>query len=285
MSDNIHLPGGSATFSRDNIVNKIESSIEDEYHMGRWTGSTYRLEDNKKLNVISAYCVLDQKVTATNSMSTNSQQHQILRSRGITAVKPRTQFIINFCQQFKSKCDSPNKMTILMIDANECTSDPENQGLQQLMEECGLINIYKHVHDDHEEFPTHINGSKGTANILQYIHKMGYIKFHECFDSDHHGIYCDLSSKLFQKTPPPSVKRERIVGSNSTNAEGGRYIKHLHAHLLSNNIFIKSKQLLDNSLNSTGDINLSIQQLSCIDKIITDGMLNAERTQCKKRTQ
>jgi hypothetical protein len=120
-------------------------------------------------------------------MSTNSQQRQILRSREITNVKPRTQFILDFYHQFKTKCRSPNKMTLLMINANECTSEPENQAIQHLMEECGLINIYKHIHNDHKEFPTHINGGKtidymlGTANILQFIHKMGCIKFHKRF--------------------------------------------------------------------------------------------------------
>jgi hypothetical protein len=66
-----------------------------------------------------AYQVIDQKVTPSNSMSTNSLQNQILRSRGIAKVKPRTQFILDFCAKFKSTCNDPNTMTILVIDANK----------------------------------------------------------------------------------------------------------------------------------------------------------------------
>jgi hypothetical protein len=130
-------------------------------------------------------------------------------------------------------------------------------GILHLMSECGLINAYNHIHDDHEELPTHINGSQtidymlGTENIMQIIHKMGYIKFNKCFDSEHRGIYCDLSSQLFQKPSPPSVTQTRTVGSNSTNAEGERYIRHLYAHLLSNNVFQKSK--------NSGEILFNIQ--------------------------
>jgi hypothetical protein len=289
LSENIHLPGGTATFSRDGVVSKIEKSIQDDYHMGRWTGSTFRVNNDMKLNIISAYRVINQKVTPSNSMSTNSQQHHIMRSRGIDDVKPRTQFILDFCTQFTTMCNNPKEMTILMIDANECTSAPETIGITHLMKECGLSNIYKHIHDDHEEFPTHINGSKtidymlGSENVMQFINKMGYIKFHECFDSDHRGLYCDLSQKLFQKQIPPSVIRTRVVGSNSTNAEGERYIRQLHNHLQSNNIFQKSESLLEQSRVDTIDINIAINQLNKIDKIITDGMLHAENKQCKKK--
>jgi hypothetical protein len=153
--------------------------------------------------VTTAYRAIDQPVTVNNSLSSNSQQYHIMLNRGIETVKPRRQFITDFCDQFEEMCHEQNQITLLMIDANECISTPEKDGILELVERCVLVNIYQSLHDDREEFPTHINGSKvidymfGTSNILQYIHKVGYIKFHECFDSGHRGMYCDLSPHLF----------------------------------------------------------------------------------------
>jgi hypothetical protein len=159
-STNCNLPGGTASVTVQSMVNKIEQTIEDDNHMGRWTGTTYRISKSKKLNVISAYRVIDQQVKANNSMSSNSQQHHMLANRDIHDIKPRRQFIIDFCNQFKEKCLDPNELTLLMIDANECTSHPENGGITELLEQCGLQNLYKALHEDNSEFPTHISGSQ-----------------------------------------------------------------------------------------------------------------------------
>jgi hypothetical protein len=93
--DTVCLPGGTATVSVNSIVSRNESNIEDDYKMGRWTGNTYQLGDDFKLNVITAYRVIDQTITTRNSMATNSQQHQLLLKRGIEE-KPRKQFIKDF---------------------------------------------------------------------------------------------------------------------------------------------------------------------------------------------
>jgi hypothetical protein len=68
LSDRVHLPGGCATITLNYTVNRIEKRIKDKYDMGRWTGNSYRLGDDHKLNVIRAYRVIDQKITSKNSM-------------------------------------------------------------------------------------------------------------------------------------------------------------------------------------------------------------------------
>jgi hypothetical protein len=55
------------------------------------------------------------------------------------------------------------------------------------------------------------------------------MKFHECFDSDHRGIFCDLSKEILNiKEVLPNLDRVRIVGSNSTNKEGEKYIRYIY---------------------------------------------------------
>jgi hypothetical protein len=103
LSDRVHFPGGCATITLNNIVNRIENLIKDKYDMGSWTGNRYRLGDGRQLNVITAYRVIDQKLTSKNSMSTNSQQHHLLQLRGVIDTKPQTQFIKDSIETFKEQ--------------------------------------------------------------------------------------------------------------------------------------------------------------------------------------
>jgi hypothetical protein len=162
----------------------------------------------KKLNIITAYCVIEQKVTPSNSMSTNSQQHHLLILRGINDAKPRVQFIMDFNEQFGAICNNSNNMTILMINTNENMNSPENNGI--------LINAFEEFHDNVGEFPTHLNGSKCidymlvTRNVMPFISRIGYTKFHELYNTDHRGIYCDLNNSIFDSnTTPINSPRKR----------------------------------------------------------------------------
>jgi hypothetical protein len=96
------LPGGTLTLTTNALVNRYENPIKDKYEMGRWSGMTYRIGNNRKLNVITAYRVIDQKITTTNSMSTNSQQHFMLKDRNVNN-KPRRSLLLTFVNNL-SQC-------------------------------------------------------------------------------------------------------------------------------------------------------------------------------------
>jgi hypothetical protein len=155
----VNLPGGTTTITVNAMTHKIESSIVDKYQMGRWTGNCYRINQQQKLNIITAYRVIDQKVNSRNSLSTNSQQHQMLKMRNIIDTKPRAQFIADFNEQFSEQCVDENIFTIIMIDANKNISNPETNGILEILNKCGLVNAYQEFHDNTTEFFTHINGS------------------------------------------------------------------------------------------------------------------------------
>lgn len=187
MNKKIYLPGGTLSLTANKMVNRIESDIQDKYGMGRWTGTTYQLGNNKKLNVITAYRVIDSKITTKNVLSTNSQQYYLLKERDIDA-KPRKQFIEDFCKQFKEMFLDTNQYSIVMIDANENIQEPEPGGIIDMLDELNIVNLYYKKHQDYEEFPTHNTGSKTidylleTTNVLPFVKKLGYLKFHEYFD-------------------------------------------------------------------------------------------------------
>jgi predicted membrane GTPase involved in stress response len=155
-----------------------------------------------------------------------------------------------------------------MIDANEPIPSKENNGIQELMDKCNLVNLYKELHDDANEFATHVNGSQTidfmlcTPNLVEHVYKMGYIPFYACYDSDHRGLYCDISKSIFQDSEKHAgTIKKRMVGSNSTNAEGKEYIQQLYKHLQSNNIIInKAEQLLKSIVSKIHNKDAAIKQ-------------------------
>jgi hypothetical protein len=101
-------------------------------------------------------------------------------------------------------------------------------------------------------------------------------KFHECYNSDHRGIYCDLSCKLFDNAKiNDKGTRKRLVGTNSTNYEGTQYIQQIYGHLINNNIIKKTQDLLKQVKSGTFDQQVAINQLDMLDKLITDIMLKS----------
>jgi hypothetical protein len=149
-------------------------------------------------------------------------------------------------------------------------------------------------HADETQFPTHSNGSIKidfllcTPNLVPFVTKVGYIRFHEAFDSDHRAIYCDISNTLLESPSNAQVPLRRIVGTTSTNAEGQNYIRHIDAKFIRHNIYSKldAMWLTLDSLGpnvSSHNIDQLMLSLNKMDTIITNTMLHAEKTQCKRR--
>jgi hypothetical protein len=284
-----NLPGGTCTITTNSWVDKIDKIITDDHNMARWTGTTYRLGNNRKLHYITAYRVIDQPITAKYTLASNSQQHRILQTRNIPNSKPRSQFIIDFITQFQQLCTSEKDYFILTIDANETMDDNENNGLQQLIQECNLVNMNQTIHKDYQQFPTHQNGSKTidfafcTNNVIPYIKQIGYIPFNEILDSDHRGIFFDLDISINHIPDNNYIPKQRLVGTNSTNQEGNNYVNHLHKHLVNNNIFNKIKFILEHGIINNKDTTSIHNQINQIDQLITKAKIQSEKSKCQKK--
>jgi hypothetical protein len=257
--------------------------------MFRWTENTYNIGYGKKLNIITAYRVNDKTVTSRNARTTNAQQLELLKERGIGIQKPWKQFIADSIEQFEELFRDSNNYNLLLIDANENIKNPEKDGICQLIKELDLINVYQTLHSDYSNFPTHNNGRKtidyilGSKNIMKHITKVGYLKFHECFDSDHRGVFCDISAEIFQQYENTNnIQKERIVGSNSTN-RGEEYIMYIHKYLKYHNIYDKPDELInERDTTSSGSASI-LSRVDIIDKLVTEIMCKSEKTNCKKK--
>jgi hypothetical protein len=225
-------------------------------------------------------------------MSTAHQQVVKIQQRKLENTTPRKQFIIDFINQFQEICNDPDEFVLLALDANSNMLDDTN-GIQLLARECGMVDLCESIHPGIGEFPTQVRGSKridymiGTRNLLPFIMKIGYIPFNEIFDTDHRPMFVDISQTILEdpsKIPEPKI---RLVGSNSTNKESERYIRHLYNKLLKLNVFQQAEelyQLSQSEVEEDQQINI-MQKLNELDDIITTAMLVAEKSTCSLKNR
>jgi hypothetical protein len=122
----------------------------------------------------------------------------------------------------------------------------------------------------------------GTRNVIPFITKIGYLPFNDGFDSDHRAIFADISPTILEYETPITEPKIRLVGSNSTNTESKRYIRHLHNRLSKKNIFSSVEELYILSKNQYNDLVRQeiMDKLNALDNIITEYMLTSEQSTC-----
>jgi glycosylphosphatidylinositol transamidase (GPIT) subunit GPI8 len=139
------------------------------------------------------------------------------------------------------------------MDAN----NGSEQGLgevQDLIDQCQLVEIYVEKHKNETDFPTHENESRkidflfGTRNLIPHIEKVRYLHYDEAFETDHHAIFCDISSEILSPNLEPEIGRARIIGTNSTNLEGEKYIRELDKKFREHNIYEKTNNIYNEIL-------------------------------------
>jgi hypothetical protein len=116
------------------------------------------------------------------------------------------------------------------------------------------------------------------------VNKVGYIKFHEGLDSDHRAVFCDIDEKILESENERSNNvLERLIGTNSTNHEGGKYIRELDSFCNYHKIYLKVNNIYNNL--SKYDINNEniMTELDKLEELLTRGMLASERHNCKKK--
>jgi hypothetical protein len=288
--DKPYLPGGTLTLTLGKWRSYIDRKITDSEELGRWTGNSYRLSNNSKLHIITAYRVCDGQAEANSSLTAYNQQFIGIQAKGIKNPNPRQQIIDDPILQIKQLTKTTNDYIMIGIDANaEINND--KRGLGKLCNECDLVDMYTSIHEDYENFPTHINGSKRidyilcSPNLLRFVNKVGYIKFHEAMDSNHRAVFCDLDQSLLDAEKDDNLQQlECLIGTNSTNHEGEKYIRELDNfckyHKLYDKAGIIYRKLKSNTLIDKQSIN---KELNIIDKLLTEGMLASEKHNRKRK--
>jgi hypothetical protein len=153
--------------------------------------------------------------------------------------------------QFKKTCLDINKHIIITLDANS-TIGEDPTGMDRILRECKLIDMYAEIHQDNQQFGTHQKGTQRidyilcSRNVIQHVTRMGYLKFNVGINSDHCSLYFDISNSIKSNVEHQvPMKKARIVGSNSTNIEGEQHIVGLESYLRYHRIYEKVDDLYD----------------------------------------
>jgi hypothetical protein len=157
------------------------------------------------------------------------------------------------------------------------------------MEECDLVDLYTTIKQDNSQFGTQARGSKkidymlGSRNVIPFIKNIGYVTFNDAFDSDHRAVFADISNSILEDPINKQQPRIRLVGTNSTNVEGERYIRHLHNYLNKYDMFNKVARLEQHAKdNSKPNVEI-MEKLNKYDTIITDAMIKYEKSTCSEK--
>jgi hypothetical protein len=74
-----------------------------------------------------------------------------------------------------------------------------------------------------------------------------------------------------------------LVGTNSTNREGAKYITELYKHLLSNDVFQKPDHLQNQVIEDEMELGEAIQQLNKMDAMLTSALIQIAKQTCQKK--
>lgn len=272
-----------------NWTGRIKRQLHDPYHMGRWTGTQYSLNESQFLYIITLYRVgKGENIGVTSSYT---QQRLALQQRfGLQNNQtPRLQVLLDLQEYIQSLEISSMDMLIIMTDANE-TLGEDPYGIQEVMAKFHLIDIFTKHHNQDCTVASHkqsegrrIDYIVGSSNVLPYIERCGYLPFNKGIDSDHRGLFLDLhpsivGNHIHIRSPP-----QRKIGYTTCKKEVFQYKNEILAQFHEHNIVERTQTLYDAADATLEDNTDFTHELNAVDSEITRIMLEAEQKCCTKK--
>jgi hypothetical protein len=263
-----YKPGGTAISAQGNATGRIIFQASDKY--GRWSYMDLQGTDDRIVTYITVYQVC-KKPTNLQGITAFHQQEIAFRREKRTNTNPRHNFrhdLIRLIQSLQAR----NHQIILAGDFNEHILD-NNTSLQQISQQCQLLDIWKQRFPHLIEPSTYIRGSKRidytliSRDLSSAVTAVGYEPFHYTSATDHRGIFIDFDTdKLFgNKTNKLQSSQSRHL--NSKYPLGRKtYIEAAAAHGREHNLFQRLQELLDSHTRDDALIeNLDVTLGECCD--------------------
>jgi hypothetical protein len=282
-SANAYQPGGSALLADEIWSSKKIEDIQDHRHWGRFVGSTYRIEKDINLVVMSCYRCVRQSQDSVGAKTSLRFQKNEIQKLGIqsTVRKLCLNDITETINKYKEKYVNQTHF-IIMIDANESLTEDASQ-IAKFIETNDLIDPTHYLHKIHCPLDTHERSHSGRCidfifisnGLKSKVKASGYLPFYEGLQSDHRGIFLDLKLQQFHEKPP-YVPPKRTIGTHESKQTIINYQQYIDEQFKSQNIYKRSSELFEQSAHfqNTDDFK---NKLNSIDKQITEIVLAAER--------
>jgi hypothetical protein len=288
IKDSRFQPGGTLQSCIGHWKSRCITTINDHRNMGRWTGQKFQLKNFHTLTVITAYrpCKQSNIFIKSTSSTTYRQQIIMLTEEGFVNPEPRKVFIEDIINIIQEHNNDANNHIILMLDANENINDSEGN-ISHLLKETKLIDVFSHISKEECNIPTYARGSKKidyiltTTSLLPYINNVGCLPFYMYNNSDHRGLFIDISEELIDTKVALKKPIKRNIGTNSSGHEIYTYKKYIDSQFKLHKIYEKTSNLPIISQTATKRELENI--LNNIDSSVTEIMLSAEKKCCRVR--
>lgn len=160
-----------------------------------------------------------------------------------------------------------------------------------LMRECGLIDLFHHHHGSCPEFATYGRGSKrrldyaiGSASLLPFIKQCGCIPFYQGVQSDHRGLFLDLSYEMIDGLTRLERVPTRYLHSGYPK-DVYKYKQYVYKEFQSHNIVAKATSMFLVAERGKNQDEQFIADLNKLDQLVTAIQLKAERKCCPRRSK
>ena len=209
--------GGNVTAVLGSISSRVSgSNICDHTGLGRWSGVTLEGPDAKKLSIITAYRVCKGSPQRAPLGSSFLREYEYFREQKFQSVNPRRQFFVDL-QQTILALQEMGHCIILMLDANSTIDD---RAILDFTSTCGLNDL----HSLDPAPSTYIGAADRRIDFIfgcdvasAYVLQAGTLAYTDGPQSDHRGLYVDLSPDFIVKPSwtqtTPAASRDLHTGN------------------------------------------------------------------------
>ena len=210
--------GGNLTLITGRMTSRSTGqNIEDSTGLGRWSGVTLEGTGGCRLSIITAYRVCNGSPSSAPLGSSFLREYEYLRTTKSVSLNPRRRILSDLRSAIHDLQESGHAI-ILMLDANS-TLDSDRH-FSDFISSCGL-------HDAHSNDPapsTYIGSATRRIDFIfccdkvnPHIVRSGTLSYKEGPQSDHRGLYIDVSPSLLilpkWSTITPSSHRDLHTGN------------------------------------------------------------------------
>jgi len=140
QTENWYKPGGTMVLALNHCTSRIIDRGTDS-PLGRWSHLKFVGKMNKRVIIVSAYQVCNQKFDATSD-TVSAQQIRILQANGTTSPNPRQIFLMDLITQINN-WRSMHKEILLCMAINNNVDDPKAK-ISRLFSETDLSDLHYH---------------------------------------------------------------------------------------------------------------------------------------------
>jgi exonuclease III len=276
--DTYSKPGGVSCTIANDLVGRVADLSKDI--LGRWTTTKLVRKDGKFINIITAYQCVPHILGRHHTRTVYAQQWAALRALD-QQIDPRKAFIADLKSHILA-LHNKRETIILGGDFNEILG-ADNTGLLSILRAGDLVDTIHMNHPSEIDVPKYKRGGNRIDFIFISRHASeavvacGAEPFGARIQSDHRGLFLDLDSRVLSGRLLSLMAPHALCGLQSRNStDVTRYVDYLHEHFESHNIYAKARALNARPI-------LCPTQANALDRLITEGMLGAEKRVKKKR--